>query len=167
MKRALRKARSLLALPAKLQLAVLRALPIAVAVEIGLRVLSLPALARLLGVRLGTRRPDQISEVRANAEMDEAENQSARAVELIFRNWPLGGSCLRKSLVLARVLRKRNRLIRIGVARANEGFTAHAWVEVEGVSFDSTSGFFSPLGRNEDDLRCALPPARSLSRKSA
>ncbi len=167
MKRVLRKARSLLALPAEIQLAVMRAIPIALAVEIGLRVLSLPALARLLGVRLGMRRADQAGERRGSAEMDEAESQSARAVEMVFRNWPRGGSCLRKSLVLARVLRKRNPVIRIGVARIEEGLTAHAWVEVEGVPFDSTSGSFSPLGRDRGDLCCALSPARSLSRESA
>ena len=167
MKRGLRKVRSLRALPAEFQLAVVRAFPIALAVEIGLRLLSLPALARLLGVRLGTRRTDQASEVRGSAEMDEAESQSARAVELIFRNWPLGGSCLRKSLVLARVLRKRNPLIRIGVARGEEGLTAHAWVEVEGASIDSASGGFSPLTRGYSDLCETLSMADAMSRKPA
>ena len=63
------------------------------------------------------------------------------AVERAGRYVP-GGSCLTQSLALAWLLRKHGvrAETRIGVTSDN-GFLAHAWVEVDGVPITSESGY--------------------------
>jgi hypothetical protein len=62
------------------------------------------------------------------------DERLARAVQRILRRLPGDSRCLMESLVLTRLLARRGRNSRlvIGVSPAG-GFSAHAWVEREGV----------------------------------
>jgi len=111
-----------------------------VAVEAGLRTLSLPKLAGLLGlsVREG---PGAASEATAD---DVAS--SARATDAWLRHWPAEGRCLRRSLVLGAMLRRHRPVLRIGVSLDRGALRAHAWVEVAGRKVaESPSGGFRAL----------------------
>lgn len=56
----------------------------------------------------------------------------------------VGGSCLPRSLVLWRLLRARGATVRLGVAPpAAQGFSAHAWVEVDGQALSDTAAAIS------------------------
>ena len=78
-----------------------------------------------------------------DAEAAEDAEQITRflvAVERAGRYVP-GGTCLTQSLALARMLRRRGIAaeVRVGV-RTDDGFHAHAWVEVNGVAITRESG---------------------------
>jgi hypothetical protein len=45
--------------------------------------------------------------------------------------------CLRRSLVMGHVLRRHDPVLRIGVRRSDDGFAAHAWVEVAGEAVEA------------------------------
>jgi hypothetical protein len=53
-----------------------------------------------------------------------------------YRLLPLPSTCLRRSLVLYAILRRRGHLarLRLGVTRNVDAFAAHAWVECAGMS---------------------------------
>jgi hypothetical protein len=119
--------------------------PLALAVEIGVRTRPLPSVARLLGCRLrGTTDPT------GRTSLTRSERRRTAAVHILFRHWPFtdpDGACLRRSLLLGWVLRRRDPVLRIGVARTTEPdeLTAHAWLEVQGVSIgaDATHAPFA------------------------
>ena len=64
-----------------------------------------------------------------------AAQAAARIVHSAARWSPLPASCLARSLVLCRLLRRQGLFadLRIGVAKPNGRFEAHAWVEHLGV----------------------------------
>lgn len=72
-------------------------------------------------------------------------------VEVAGRYAPLGATCLKKSLVLARILAGEGipTTLRIGVARQGEGLRAHAWLERDGEVL---------LGIGEEAHRPLYPP---------
>jgi len=67
-----------------------------------------------------------------------AVNRAARYVP--------GASCLPRSIALARVLRKKGvpAIVRLGVD-TESGFTAHAWVEIDGAPLAESPHRFTPL----------------------
>lgn len=110
-----------------------------VPVEIGLRLLAVDSLlARLM-----------------RSPADETARHAvvpARAAVLVERlaGWyPLEATCLKKSLVLLRILRRRGLRaeLKLGVRTADSGFASHAWVECEGERLldDGGAGRFTPL----------------------
>jgi hypothetical protein len=108
--------------------------PLALAVEVGVRVRPLPSVARLVGCRLRG-----ASDPAGRTPLTALERRRTAAVHILFRHWPFtdrDGACLRRALVLGWVLRRRDPVVRIGVARdaAADELTAHAWLEVQGVS---------------------------------
>lgn len=108
--------------------ALLRVFLLSLAVEVGLRSLSLRRLTRLLGVRLA---PEERAVGESIPSPD--ETRLVGAAERIFNHWRPGRNCLRRSLVLARLLRRHSPVVQIGVARGTRGeLRAHAWVEVDG-----------------------------------
>lgn len=58
----------------------------------------------------------------------------ARLIDIASRHGPYNATCLRRSLVLWWLLRRRGlpAALRIGVAKAEEQMRAHAWVELAG-----------------------------------
>ncbi len=89
------------------------------------------------------------------------------AVDIAARNtWP-SPKCLTRSLVLQRMLRGVGipAEVRIGVARPDDGFEAHAWVEIDGRVINDAPDIakrFSPLERAADLARLRLRDVASL-----
>jgi hypothetical protein len=66
-----------------------------------------------------------------------------------YRLLPLPSSCLRRSLVLAWLMRRRglDAAVRFGVRRESSGIEAHAWVTCDGIDVGHSSDpRFLPLG---------------------
>lgn len=98
------------------------------AIWVGLRVFSLPRLLRVLDPGGN---PDQTGDA---GETLEAALRVARVVQGAASVLPFPSSCLSRSAVLFRLLRRRGipAEIRLGVLNGEDGFAAHAWVEVDG-----------------------------------
>lgn len=107
-----------------------RVLLTAAGVEIGIRCLPLPTVARLAGVALATDVPSRDAPALA---LTARERRAVRWAGAVMRRWPLGtGVCLRRSLVIGRFVRRLRPVLRLGVTRHGEVIGAHAWLEVPG-----------------------------------
>ena len=97
----------------------------AIPVELGLRWSGFDTLVKRLG---RTRR----SRGRQEAVVD--GERAARLVEAVSRCYPFNPTCLKKSLVLLWILRKRGlpAELRIGVRKVGGALQAHAWIECGG-----------------------------------
>ncbi len=136
------------ALPLADRIAIVRMLGLATTIEIGLRTIRLPALARVLGVRLNWSN-DPSSRPGIPGSLDADDRRRLTNVIRVMRHWPFAeGTCLRQSLMLGRVLRDRHPLLRIGVQGRDGDIVAHAWVEMDGVALGGRDGYL-PLGRFE------------------
>ncbi|MCB7137060.1 lasso peptide biosynthesis B2 protein [Cellulosimicrobium marinum] len=127
-----------------------RVLAVAPLVEVGLRRSTLPRVARLLGVRLVL---DGTSGTPVSADrpapLDARERAQLSVAWRTLARLPWNGTCLRRALVGAWLLRDRDHAVRIGVKRAPTGIAAHAWLEVDGVCLDPDDGErFLPLDRS-------------------
>lgn len=126
-----------------------RWLALLVAIESGLRLLPLPRLCRVLGVRLDLQSGKPASGLWA---VPQRHARTVRAVLRATRWWPFGDTCLRRCLLLARALQAHGPIVRIGVRREVDGtFSAHSWLEVSGASLDPMSARFSTLGAARKD----------------
>lgn len=123
---------------------------VATGIELGLRSLRLPVLARLVGVRLAAGPDDEQAPVRiARPEQLGRDFVRFAAVERVMRWWPLGaegngpgseGKCLRAALVLGALLRRRRTVLHLGATRRDGGLRLHAWLTVNGAALDPTVG---------------------------
>jgi hypothetical protein len=113
-----------------------RTLALAPVVEIGLRTRGLEGTARALRVRLCIDDPADATASQLDLRLSAAERRRLRVAWSVLAIAPLDGSCLRRSLVGARLLRARDPAVRIGVRKTPEGIKAHAWLEIEGISLD-------------------------------
>ncbi|MBL8134466.1 MAG: lasso peptide biosynthesis B2 protein [Anaerolineae bacterium] len=117
----------------------------------------LPALALALN-RVGMRRTRAFLEARARLAQsaDSTEEAHARArriarmVNAAARYSPYKANCLKRSLALWWLLRRRgiDSDVRIGVRKAEGTFQAHAWVEMGGVVVNDSPRFvgaFTPF----------------------
>ena len=127
-RRALRLLKKVWRLPARHGYALIVTMAWAAVVEAGLRVLGLPRLARVLGVPLSPSAPTESSPSADPSALTPPQQRRMWATDVVYRNWPFGDTCLRRALVLGRVLRHERPVLRIGVAREDE-VRAHAWVE--------------------------------------
>lgn len=111
--------------------------------ELGLRVLPLPRLARLAGAPLAfDDRPSRYRHETGTLLFDAREKRLLRAVRRIApRLYGTERGCLRRSLVLGRVLRRRRPVLRLGMKQEAGSFAAHAWVEVDCVRVEGDMGF--------------------------
>ena len=79
--------------------------------------------------------------------------RAARLVEAVTACYPLA-TCLKKSLILFRILRKRGipAELRLGVRRVDGDFSAHAWIECEGRTLldDGMAPLYSTLPLTPD-----------------
>ncbi|MGC8462061.1 MAG: lasso peptide biosynthesis B2 protein [Acidimicrobiales bacterium] len=110
------------------------------AAEASVRVVPLPRLSRAFGAELAPgstpRAPDALSgdrRVTEPAALTATEQDRVRLAEVFGRQLASGpGPCLRQALVTARVLRRLEPRLHLGVARRQSGEVwAHAWVELE------------------------------------
>jgi hypothetical protein len=130
-------------LPIRRKLTLVQVFLLAAAVEAGLRWLSVRRLGDLLGVPLST--------VPVTGPVDELDPWSLDfrtrrciwAINVVFRHWPPGDTCLRRALVLGRLLRHENPVLRIGVSRQADSL-AHAWLETPRGTI-GTEADFTPL----------------------
>jgi hypothetical protein len=124
----------------------LRALGPMAFIELGLRTSTLPVLCRRLGlvVDLGSGAPP----ARRPAALPDGHRRAIRAALILVSRWPVGDTCLRRSLLVGHRLRRHGAVLRIGVARGPDGaFVAHSWLELDGATLDSSPADFAALGR--------------------
>lgn len=117
---------------------------IAVVVEIGLSVSTVPRVARLLGVRIA--RGDE-AEPFATMSDAHAAWVGRRHVEVnrILRWSPIADTCLRRALILGQRIRRLDPVLVIGVRHDDGVLAAHAWLVVAGVALDPLASRFAPL----------------------
>lgn len=116
---------------------------VAVAVEVGLRVMTLPRLASRLGIQVADSGQAPGAGV---VVLPRWTRRRVRAAERVLARWPFGNTCLRQCLVTGQRLRRLDPVLRIGVRVENDGsLLAHSWLEVDGVSIDPSVGTFLPF----------------------
>jgi hypothetical protein len=118
-------------------------------VEVSLRFVAVDRVARRLGLRFLETPSDSVAE-RVQLRLTIAERRWVNNVGRIVRRWPWDASCLRRSLLLGWVLRRRAPVLMVGVRRDGEAIAAHAWVRIDGVDLDPAAGqyaaFAAPTG---------------------
>lgn len=124
---------------------VLRVLALSVWVDLQVRRHPLSATARRLGVRLDESPGDARV---GNVFLDRADVRRLRAVGLVYDAWPWRGTCLRRSLVTGRLLCHLHPALRLGVrVDAAGAVRAHAWVELDGITWDVGAPSYRVLGQ--------------------
>lgn len=125
---------------------------VAVCVEIGLRVTTLPRLAKFLGVPLaadgdaGFSQPS-MSGGPERVALPAVARRRIRATRTVMRHWPLGDTCLRQALVSGQRIRRLNPNLHVGVAKVGSEVRAHAWLTVGDTVIDPmrAAGAYLPL----------------------
>ena len=120
---------------------VVRILVLAAVVEVLLRSLPLPRLAKLLRVELDLMSPDRGRPIESAP--PEWVLRRIQLTVMVLRH--TRQTCLRNSLVLARRLRQLSPTIRIGVRKVDGRLTAHAWLELDGQFYDAGALAFEPV----------------------
>lgn len=115
----------------------LRTVCLVACVELGLRTVRLPRVARWLGVPLADAETERGSAravpPRADAiELSPRERAGVRDARRVLSVPGVDGTCLRQALVVGHVLRARHPRLVLGVAKRGGAVSAHAWIEVEG-----------------------------------
>ena len=145
-------------LPADERRTTVYALAVLLVVEATIRWTRLPRLARALGVAFdaqGSRSsgssmrgiefvsaPMTTREAASEADLPAPVIRARRSVDRLMRIWPFGaGPCLRESLVLGHLIRARDPVLRLGVARHGYRVRAHAWIELDGQPVNDPKGF--------------------------
>jgi hypothetical protein len=103
-------------------------------VEIGLRVLGTSRLLRLLERTV----PEPQGPLRESSDQHEAAKDAARVIAAVARGGVVRSTCLRRSVFLWWILRRRRVAcdLRLGVRREAERVLAHAWVESGPIAFE-------------------------------
>jgi hypothetical protein len=114
----------------------MRTVALAPLIELGLRTCGLRRTARALRVRLCIDDPVDTAASQLVLPLSVAERRRLRVAWSILAVAPLDGTCLRRALIGARLLRARDHAVRIGVRKTSEGIKAHAWLEIDGISLD-------------------------------
>lgn len=123
-----------------------RMLGLATIIELGLRTVRLTRLATVLGVTLDwSSDPPPAPGIPTSLGTD--ERREVTNVLRVMRHWPFAeGTCLRQSLMLGRVLKNHDPVLRIGVKGRDGEIVAHAWIELDGVALGGQDGYL-PLWR--------------------
>ena len=117
--------------------ALLTALAVALVVEVGLRLTTLPRLARLLGAPLTVDGLDVYADTSTpRFVMPGRAALRLRASRRVLRHWPFGDTCLRQALVGGALLRRYGPVLQLGVAKMDGDVRAHAWLVVGGTVVD-------------------------------
>lgn len=122
-------------------------------VEIGLRTVGVRRTAGMLKIRLVFEGlPRTTKPGRTEPQLLPRERRRLTVAWRILELGPFDSTCLRRAIVGARLLRTRNHAVRIGVRTTSEGFKAHAWLEIDGISLDpDASGQFSASWQQASD----------------
>ena len=128
-------------LPLRELLATLHALGVLVVVELLIRNVRLPRLARLLGVRLDLT-PVHPAPGAVSLDLSPTSRRQLRATARVVDVWPFcHGPCLRQSLVAAHLLATRVRRSASASPAPAIELQAHAWVEVDGHPLEDVGEF--------------------------
>jgi Transglutaminase-like superfamily len=144
LRRLRRRLPHVLRLPPGELLATLHALVVLVVVELSIRWVRLPHLARLLGVRLdlGPVRTDHADG--GPVALPDRSLRRLRGTARVVHVWPFcQGPCLRQSLVAAHLLRDQHAAVRLGVAGTGSDVRAHAWIEIDGRPLEDVAEFIA------------------------
>lgn len=115
----------------------------AVAVEAAIRLLPLRTAARLAGARLEL---DQaVAERDAWPGLAPADRERCELALRLLARRPFRATCLRRSLVLASLLRPHRPALRVGVAKSAGAVAAHAWLEIDGATLDPEAAQYRGL----------------------
>ncbi len=124
-----------------------RVIPVMIVVEIGLRTMRLPRLARLLRLRLGVDGPPAHDGDAPDPAVMLRIRRYARAIDRVLRRWPFGDTCLRRALILGFIIRDLDPTLLIGVRRDDAGeIAAHAWLMVAGTTLDPMAAQYLSFG---------------------
>jgi hypothetical protein len=116
---------------------------VALAVEVGVRVLPLPRLATMVGAPLDAATAGALD---GPPQLLWSDHRRRRVVRRVMRHWPWGDTCLRHALVTGHRLRHLKPALRVGVAKVDGAMTAHAWLEIAGATLDPAgSATFVPV----------------------
>ena len=116
--------------------ALLAALAVATMVEVGLRVTTLPRLARALGTPLAVDGLEAYGAREDAVLLPAWAVRDMHAVRRLLRHWPFADTCLRQALVCGCLLRRLEPRLQLGVARVDGEVRAHAWLVVNGAVVD-------------------------------
>lgn len=115
----------------------MRAAVLAPMVELLLRTIAIQRTANLLRIRVrlegGPGVPDSSH---AELRLTDRERRALAIAWRVLDIGPFNSTCLRRSIIGACLMRRRDHAVRIGVLRTADGFKAHAWLEIDGVSLD-------------------------------
>lgn len=112
-------------------------------IEIGLRRHPLPEVCRRLGIECDLR--SATPPATEPVVLPRRTRTAVLACAYAVARWPLGGTCLRRCLVLGRRLRMLDPVLRIGVRR-DDDLVVHSWLEIGGRTLDATSARYATLG---------------------
>ncbi len=115
----------------------------AVGAEVAVRLLPLRIAARLAGAHLELE--PTVAERDAWQDLPPRDRDRCDLALRLLGRRPLNATCLRRSLVLASVLRHRRPALRVGVAKSGGAVVAHAWLELAGATLDPDAVQFRPL----------------------
>jgi hypothetical protein len=116
-----------------------------VGAEGALRLTSVDRVARRLGLRFLDAPSTTVAE-QVRLAITPGERRWVNNVGRVVRRWPWDSSCLRQSLLLGWVLRRREPVLMMGVRREGDAILAHAWVRIDGVDLDPTAGQYAAFG---------------------
>src|SRR5690606_34775111 len=144
--------------------AVAAALVVACAVEVGVRTLPLPRLARLAGAPLRHGGPAGPPPTRP-VQLGPRARLRLGAVRRVMRHWPYGDTCLRHALVAGHRIRRFGPELVVGVTKVEGEVRAHAWLEVGAGVYDPLGAApptcpWSPRPRSSRDPLPAVRPRR-------
>lgn len=133
---------------------------VAIVVEVGLRVTTLPRLAAFLGVPLAidgdpqSTAPEPIGDPGPVVLPPEARRR-IRATRVVMRHWPLGDTCLRQALVSGQRIRRLGPRLQVGVAKLGGEVRAHAWLTIGNTVIDPmrAADAYLPLGTPPTEAR--------------
>ncbi len=114
----------------------LGALLLAVPVEVGLRLTTLPRLARIMATPLTQPDDQQLPTPGEPAPLPPWAKRCVRSTQRVLRRWPFGDTCLRQALISGFLLRRLKPTLQVGVAKIDGEIRAHAWLVVNGTVID-------------------------------
>lgn len=112
---------------------------VALAVELGLRLTTLPKLASALGTPLALEEepwPSPAEPPAPATELPDWAKARVRIAQRVLRHWPFGDTCLRQALISGQRLRRLRPSLHVGVAKVDGQVRAHAWLVIGGTIVD-------------------------------
>ena len=110
-------------------------------VEMLIRWVPLPRLARVLGIRVNLAPARTDAQQLPLEQLPPRARRELRCTRRVADVWPLSkGPCLRRSLVAGHLLRRHHPAVRLGVAGTGAELVAHAWLEIDDRPLESVAG---------------------------